>query len=206
MQYPTDPQYHLPFLVPKRRRLPETIPCLSMRQPWASLLFIGNPEIRAATEHLPPPSAGGGKGSLCIPAKSLETRSWKTRHRGPLLIHASKNVEDLLDLFYSEPFYEVLRGWGGFESPDDVPVGCILGLNRLDAIFRTEQIELMDGPSDRYEKAFGDFGPGRYAWHLPSPVPFAEPIPYKGALYLFDVPVEILPGSAKAALHRWNGR
>ena len=209
MDLPTDPPYRLPLadepsVLDPERALPETIPCLSMRQPWASLMMICAPEIERATTSLP-------EGRICLPAKSLETRSWKTPYRGPLLLHASKNIQDLLDLFYSQVFHEVLRGWGGFATPEAVPVGCLLGLNRLEAIFRTEQITFKDGlrPSsdgglDRYEAAFGDYSPGRWAWHLPCPVPFAEPIPYRGRQSLFDVPVAILPDQAQATLHRWN--
>ena len=60
-----------------------------------------------------------------------------------------------------------------------------------------------DGPFDRFEAAFGNYDPGRYAWHLPCPVPFEEPIPYRGYQYPFDVPTEILPANTKDALQRW---
>lgn len=41
--------------------------CLSVRQPWASLIVLG--------------------------AKDVENRTWRTSYRGPLLIHASQRVE-----------------------------------------------------------------------------------------------------------------
>ena len=43
------------------------LPCLSLRQPWASALFLLG--------------------------KDVENRTWFTTYRGPLLIHASKTIE-----------------------------------------------------------------------------------------------------------------
>ncbi len=48
--------------------------CLTVKQPWASLIIDGY--------------------------KEYEFRSWKTNYRGKLLIHAGKNIEkDMLDRF-----------------------------------------------------------------------------------------------------------
>ena len=49
----------------------------------------------------------------------------------------------------------------------------------------------------QFERAFGKYDPGRYAWHLPCPVPFEEAIPYRGRQGLFDVPTAILPANAR---------
>ncbi len=43
---------------------PRTMPCLSLSQPWATLIAVG--------------------------AKTMETRSWRTYYAGPLAIHAAK--------------------------------------------------------------------------------------------------------------------
>jgi len=45
-----------------------TLPCLSMKQPWANMLVSG--------------------------VKTIETRTWPTRHRGWLLIAASLKVDE----------------------------------------------------------------------------------------------------------------
>lgn len=55
--------------MPARQRKPSVIRCLSVRQPWASLIF--RPRNR----------------------KDIENRSWLTHYRGPLLIHASRRVD-----------------------------------------------------------------------------------------------------------------
>jgi hypothetical protein len=39
----------------------------------------------------------------------------------------------------------------------------------------------------------GDFSPGRYAWEANSFKTYVNPIPYRGAQGLFNVPDDILP-------------
>ena len=53
--------------MPVRKRNSRVIRCLSVRQPWASLIVDGT--------------------------KTIENRSWQTHYRGPLLIHASQTVD-----------------------------------------------------------------------------------------------------------------
>ena len=47
---------------------PDTLSCLTVRQPWAWLLTHG--------------------------VKPVENRTWKTSYRGPLLIHAGKVLDE----------------------------------------------------------------------------------------------------------------
>jgi|SRR5579862_1472300 len=53
--------------MPNRRRKSPEMRCLSLRQPWASMVVSGR--------------------------KDVENRSWRTNYRGPLLIHASRTVD-----------------------------------------------------------------------------------------------------------------
>ena len=80
--------------------------CLSMWQPWASLLVYG--------------------------IKRFEGRSWSTEFRGPLWIHAGsreptsseiKQVEDQYRLLYSQDPNVQLP-----EFPNEYPTGCLLGV------------------------------------------------------------------------------
>lgn len=123
--------------------------CLSLWQPWASALACGS--------------------------KMMETRTWRTFYRGPLLIHAAKrcNVKELAQL----------RGasfWVGALSPvlevgrpfTELPFGAIIGIGNLEACVATERASNLDAPrrSSHYdpnvwtERQLGDFSPGRYAW------------------------------------------
>ena len=100
--------------------------------------------------------------------KSWETRSWYTRYRGTLVIHAGKSREFI--------------GRGSMK-----PTGCIVAVSKLVAVRPTE---LMVATLDPEEIALGDYTPGRYAWMLDDIVKLRLPIPAKGARGLWDVTPE----------------
>jgi hypothetical protein len=70
---------------------------LSLRQPWAWLVVNGY--------------------------KDIENRSWRTNHRGPLLIHASSTLTD----FTPEKLDEIERKHG-VRVPKDAETGGIVGV------------------------------------------------------------------------------
>lgn len=135
---------------------------ISIMQPWASLIVLGH--------------------------KKIETRSWNTKYRGPLLIHASagkKGIKtmdaDLWDLC-SELGVEVA----------DLPLGAILGSCNLDTLESTKHLNsIMDfyqrkGRAAKYEMEFGNYLPDRYGWLLSDIVKFDQPIPAKGKLSIWN--------------------
>lgn len=135
---------------------------LSLLQPWAQLVVDGE--------------------------KRIETRSWKTRYRGRLWIHASKRSDPVgRELAQGDiVFREAL----GREFWKCLPRGAIIGAAMLVDCVPTEQAtaEWMaqfgvdDAPRQR---RFGDFRPGRFAFALKSPLRLSKPLPYKGALQLW---------------------
>lgn len=70
---------------------------LSLRQPWAWLVVNGY--------------------------KDIENRSWRTNHRGPLLIHAS-----LSEAFLTLAFKEEIKETYGIVLPEAVEIGGIVGV------------------------------------------------------------------------------
>jgi len=70
---------------------------LSLRQPWAWLVVNGY--------------------------KDIENRSWRTNHRGPLLIHASSTLTD----FRPEKLDEIERKYG-VRVPGNAETGGIVGI------------------------------------------------------------------------------
>ena len=124
---------------------------LSLLQPWASLIATG--------------------------AKKIETRSWSTKYRGPLAIHASRSNKNNL-LRYLEPFLTWLKGIGL------LPLGAIVATcDLVDCIKMTpELIESIKSP----ELDFGVYAVGRYAWILENIKPLEKPIPASGALSLWN--------------------
>lgn len=139
---------------------------LSILQPWASLVVTGH--------------------------KTIETRSWATKYRGELLIHASKKIPTDPQLYIN---IHDLCTKSGFESNwHKLPFGAIIGKVNLVDVQRMESgIEhfMQHSNSDNEkEYAFGDWREGRYAWHLENPILFNTPIPAKGQLNLWNFDIE----------------
>ncbi len=111
--------------------------------------------------------------------KPYETRSWNTNWRGPIAIHAGKGVSDTL-LARIEPYKSALAATGR-TLPEHLPLGCVLGI-----------VEIIDCIPAEYahSKVFGDFTPGRWAWRVSVLEVFRHPIPYKGALGLWEWPFQ----------------
>lgn len=139
--------------------------CISLWQPWATLMALG--------------------------AKKNETRSWETMYRGPLAIHAAKKWNgELQSLCFTEPYQSTLREAIGGIGRLRFPFGCIVAVVRLHACIRIG--ERNAPPADSNEFAFGDYTPGRFAWCTDSLQRLAEPIPFKGAQGLFEVPDHLI--------------
>ena len=134
---------------------------ISLTQPWATLVAVG--------------------------AKKIETRSWQTSYRGPILIHASKGFPAwAIRLCLDEPFLTVLV-WAGYRTPVDLLRGFIIASAEL---VRIERITSANVPAEP-ERSFGDYTPGRFAWYLENVKP-VSPIAAKGALGLWEWnPVEV---------------
>ena len=136
--------------------------CLSIIQPWASAIFLGY--------------------------KTIETRSWETEYRGPLLIHASKTFGKFAQNFAA---VELAVGRGLAR----VPFGCLLGVVELESIGNTEDQSYF---ISALERRYGDFSWGRKGWQLKEPRQFKEPIGYSGRQGLFNVPDEVVSAAMEA--------
>lgn len=138
---------------------------LSLLQPWASLVVMGE--------------------------KKIETRSWNTKYRGPLLIHASKKyTREQMRL--GEVFN--MNHGAGLGFTEDLPVGQIIGKVELmhvvesEFCFKGNEFELNGQKWCLTEKelAFGDYSAGRYGWLLSNPILFKTGIPVNGSLGLWE--------------------
>lgn len=129
---------------------------ITLTQPWATLVAIG--------------------------AKRTETRSWSTRYRGPLAIHAAKGwTSDVVHVFFSEPYRKVLSD-AGYNLFSLLPRGVIVATCVLRDCVPTSKFQ----GEDFLDSAFGDFTSGRFAWLLGDVKPLDEPIIARGALGLWD--------------------
>jgi len=134
---------------------------LTLTQPWASLVALGE--------------------------KKIETRSWYTSYRGPLAIRAAIGFPGWAKRqCFLAPFSVALVRHG--LSPDDLPRGKVLCLTSIIDCLETCAVDLegmaQDFPNDL---AFGDFSWGRFAWFLGSVTEvFDPPIYAKGSLRLWE--------------------
>lgn len=121
--------------------------------------------------------------------KRIETRSWSTSYRGPVLIHAARRYE--VDVYHTlwQRFPEVRDAWLG-----EPPRGALVAVARL-ADVRPMAWGGRPRPADalviddqtRLERAVGDWQPGRYGWVLEDVRPLDRPIPCLGAQGLWEV-------------------
>lgn len=142
------------------------IKCLSLWQPYASLIALG--------------------------AKRIETRSWATSYRGPLAIQAAKTNEGFeycgvfrskTEFVFHEPFRSVLRPH--FATLGDLPRGAIVAVVELVDCKPSEELV---SDLTAQERAFGDYSLNRFGWVLDNILALPAPVPQRGAQGLFNVP------------------
>jgi activating signal cointegrator 1 len=110
------------------------VKAISLHQPWATAIAFG--------------------------FKTIETRSWSTKYRGPIAIHAA-----LCWKAYQREFYRSVcekLPWVGRALSGHVYLGHVVATANLAHCIATDQIKsvsLLDG-------LFGNFEPGRFAWVL----------------------------------------
>ena len=130
---------------------------LSLWQPWASLMAAG--------------------------LKTIETRDWPTRYRGPLAIHAAKRPLTRMDkaLMYEWACKGLLpSSWMGRELPFGaiVAVVDVLDCRRTDSLW---------GELSAKEAEYGNYESGRWGWITRNVRPLEPPIPWHGMQGLFEI-------------------
>ena len=121
---------------------------LTIKQPWATLIMQGD--------------------------KRFEFRSWQTKYRGELLIHAGKSIDR-----------EAMKRLAKY-LPKKLPLGKILGkVILVDCIKMSPEFKekLLNENSEIYAKSsFKE----NYGWQLENVETFDEPIEVKGHLSLWE--------------------
>lgn len=130
--------------------------CLSCRQPWLDLMIAG--------------------------PKTIEIRHWNTRHRGPLLLHASRQVDrEALDDFVAQ---SILK-------KEYMPtLGAVLASGELKETFRYSSCEQFNNDTSKHlnphidNDDFAEFD--FFGWLITSVRALAKPVPLRGQLGLFN--------------------
>jgi activating signal cointegrator 1 len=118
--------------------------------------------------------------------KEHETRHWATSHRGWILVHAAKRIEFDHDPRLSEILDDEFGPHWGLE----LPRGALIGMVDLVTCRETELMPFGHEKTDDY--CCGNFEPRRFAWRRRAFRKFDQPIPYRGAQGIFNVPDEIV--------------
>ena len=115
--------------------------------------------------------------------KRIENRTWWTKYRGPLAIHAAKSRRMLDALDDGTLRAHVERT--GYQMPvvGDLVFGAIIGTAQL-----TDIVEVSDVPDD-------PFATGPLCWILEHREPLDAPILCAGRRMLWDVPCSIVKAS-----------
>ncbi len=140
----------------------DTLKALSVRQPQAALLVLGE--------------------------KRIETRPRRTSFRGLVAIHASLSFP-LADRQrcrwhpFSWPLHEA-----GYRDSGELPRGAIVGVVEL---YLCREIVTPDDCPLEPELSFGDYALGRFAWDVRNPRALKTPVPCRGQLGLWTVPRDV---------------
>lgn len=140
---------------------------ITIHQPWASLIAIG--------------------------VKQIETRSWRTKYRGALAIHAGVSKE-YDHLRCQNPFYGCLKAAGLIgtfrASPNSpaihYPYGAVVATAEIFDCVPVEDVTFWPTSGLMYEACFGDFEPGRFAWLLKNVEMLKSPVPAIGKQGLWE--------------------
>lgn len=121
---------------------------LTIKQPWATLIMQGD--------------------------KRFEFRSWQTKYRGDLLIHAGKGIDK-----------EAMKRLAKY-LPDEIPLGKILGkVTLVDCVKMCPEFKdmlLKENPDIYTKSSFQE----NYGWQVENVNAFDEPIEAKGHLSLWE--------------------
>jgi len=137
---------------------------ITLHQPYATLVMLG------------------------YDIKWHETRSWSTKHRGLLAIHAAASQPAYAREAAKNPLIaEALAAHG--LTYDTLPYGALLGTVELREVHQmTPELIAQQTPT---ELATGDWTPGRYAWQLEDRQPYSVPVTCRGYQQIWNVPREV---------------
>lgn len=136
---------------------------ITIKQPWATLIALGE--------------------------KKFETRSWQTKYRGIIAIHAGKSIDKNA---CNDSWIKGVLKEHGITSYNDLPTGAFLATaelvecHKVIATLGYVSVFTNGKTIEGLEVAFGDYTEGRYAWELDNLKVLDEPIEAKGQLSLWN--------------------
>jgi hypothetical protein len=166
--------------------LPGRIPVLTVRQPWHWALTCDQPDASLR--------------------KPVENRTWTTRHRGSVWLHAGARSRwdpdgasfPLLRSAWDR-YVCSIAGWPGLPSSDVelgrrttlMPFGAVAALAKLAACHRDSDCDREVNDFARVEWCSPWAMPDQYHWEFTEVIALPEPVPCKGSLGLWYLPPEV---------------
>lgn len=154
--------------------MPTRVRCITLHQPWASLMACG--------------------------AKHLETRPWRTKIRGEVYIHASQSKKTLATLRHAPlaqiEAVEKALGLKMGRWATDLPYGQLIARGTLhDCIPAADALTAFPD-----QRPFGEFTAGRFA-HAYKDITPISPIPWKGAQGFFFAEIPSPPPAGELRIY-----
>lgn len=113
--------------------------------------------------------------------KKIETRSWKTKYRGEIYIHAGKSKK-FLKRIHNNKVLKLLENIG-------LNYGNIICKAELiDCVYMTKDFIDKVKTENNYEYILGEYAVGRYAWILQNVQEIDQKIHAKGKLNIWTYP------------------
>lgn len=113
--------------------------------------------------------------------KKIETRSWKTKYRGEIYIHAGKS-KNFLKKINNNKVLKLL------ESIDLNYGNIICKAELIDCVYMTKDFIDKVKNENNYEYILGEYAVGRYAWILQNVQEIDQKIQAKGKLNIWTYP------------------
>lgn len=135
---------------------------LTIKQPWATLIALGE--------------------------KQYETRSWQTKYRGKIAIHAGKTIDKEACQY---PEIKQALNKHGIVLLSQLPTGAVIAVADLTNCFQVvkDHDDFAETTGDiisEHEYPFGDYTEGRFAWKLEKVTVLEQPFSAKGQLSLWE--------------------
>ncbi|KAL2942634.1 Activating signal cointegrator 1, partial [Bienertia sinuspersici] len=148
-------------------------PCLTMHQPWASLLVNG--------------------------IKRIEGRSWPSPVKGRLWIHAASKVPDTATIKAMENFYReiyALDGMTDLHFPEHYPVSRLIGCVEIVGCLRREELASWKAvPEGVRLEALTDF-----CWLCEQPQILLDPLKMRGDQGVYNLERKIIEAAVSGLL------
>ena len=143
--------------------------------------------------------------------KSYETRSWATKYRGPLAIHAAKRPfvsadgSTIKNHDYYKAWQQALKVAEVMDLPlaHNLPLGAVVAIANLKScLVMKPHLSCHPGiaisSQTKLERSLGNWEAGNYAWQLSQVQRLATPVSHTGAQGMRNVAPELSDAIAAA--------